>query len=119
MPLTWMNVSHYVGLKFEQINEQFRKYDSNPMKRTLGADAGAGTKPAELRPEIPPNVDCRTEVMEGDSGMHHDGLSYPPFSRNSRNGIHSPHRYSKKFPSVKLDGRCKKMMNAEVQRCYN
>ena len=59
-----MNVSHYVGLKFEQIDEQFRKYDSNLMECLLGADAGAGTKPAELRSEIPPDVDFRTEVME-------------------------------------------------------
>ena len=47
---------------------QLRKYDYNPMERTLGADADAGTKPAELRQEIPPDIDGKTGVMEGDSG---------------------------------------------------
>jgi len=56
------------------------------MERILDVDAGAGMKPAELGPEIPPNIDYRTEVMEGDSRMRHDGLSYPPFSRKSGNG---------------------------------
>jgi len=59
------------------------------MERILGADAGAGMKSAELRPEIPPNVDCRTAVIESDSGMRHDSLSYPPFGRYSGDGIHS------------------------------
>jgi len=63
------------------------------MERILDTDAGAGMNPTELQPEIPPNIDCRTEVMEGDSRMRHDGLSYPPFSTKSENGIHSPHRY--------------------------
>jgi len=42
MPLTCMNVSHHVGLKFEQINEQFRKYDYNPMERILGVNGYVG-----------------------------------------------------------------------------
>ena len=66
------------------------------MERILDEDAGAGMKPVELQPEIRPNIDCRTEVMEGDSRMRHDSLSYPPFSRKSGNGIHPPHQY----PSV-------------------
>ena len=75
MPLTCMNVSHYVSLKFEQVGGQFRKHAYNVMVCLLGADAGAETTPDEHRPEIPPNVDCRTEVMEGDSGMRRNGLS--------------------------------------------
>ena len=54
------------------------------MERILGADAGAKTNPAELRQEIPPNIACKTEVMEGDSGMRHGRLSYSPFSEIQR-----------------------------------
>jgi len=47
-----MNVSLYVGPKFDQINGQFQKHVCNPMECILGADAGVGMKRAEFRPEI-------------------------------------------------------------------
>ena len=43
-----MSVSVYVGPEFEQINHQSRESIYNPMECILGADAGAGTKLAEL-----------------------------------------------------------------------
>ena len=48
-----MNVSLYLDPKFDQINDQFQKHGCNPIECIPGADAGAGMKPAEFRPEIP------------------------------------------------------------------
>jgi len=48
MLLICMNVSHYVSLRFEQINEQFQKYDYNPMGRILGVDGYIGTNLANF-----------------------------------------------------------------------
>jgi len=68
-----MNVPHNVGLKLKSSLIAIRWSAYWVRMQVLGRN-----QPNFNKKYCP--VNCRTEVMENDSEMRHDGLSYPLFS---------------------------------------